>query len=177
MAVGHDLIINAGTFTTSAGNYALAVAGRLTITSTLKLNGSLVSVGGDVTLSGTFTAGTSTVTLNGATGQMLGGPSAMTFYNLIAADLSGVNLAANLTVSNVLTFSAGPLTVGAHTLTISNPLGGVITNLAADATSSLTVNGAAAGVVVPSSVTQLAALTLNNAGGLGLQANLDVLGT
>ncbi len=177
MSVGHDLTVNAGTFTTSASNYGLTIAGRLSIVGTLKLNGSVVSVGGDVTLSGTFNAGTSTVTMNGSGGQALGGPSAMTFYNLTANDPAGVSLAANLTVSNVLMLSSGPITVGAHTLTISNPLGGTITNLVADGTSSITVLGASPGIVVPSSVVQLAALTVNNANGVGLQANLDILGT
>ena len=176
MSVGHALTVNAGTLTTSAAGYGLTVVGPLAITGTLKLNGSAVWVGGDVTLSGTFTAGTSTVTLNGAGGQSVGGPSAMTFFNLVAADPTGVSLAANVTVTNVLTLS-GALTVGAHTLTVSNPLAGVITDLVADGTSSLVVTGAAPGIVVPGSVTVLKALTVNDASGVDLQGDLDVVGT
>ena len=177
MSVGHDLTVSAGTFTTSAGGFALSIGRNLSIAGTLQLNSSAVSVGGDITLSGTFTAGTSTVTLNGSGGQSIGGPSAMTFYNLVASDPGGVAMAANVTITNVLTLSAGSFTVGAHTLTISNPLAGTITNLVAGATSSITVTGAAAGIVLPSSVAQLNNLTLNNTNGLGLQADLAVLGT
>ena len=101
----------------------------------------------------------------------------MTFYNLVSADAAGVAMASNITVSNVLTLTSGPFTVGAHTLTISNPLAGTITDLVADGTSSIVVNGVAAGIVLPSSVPQLNNLTVNNANGLGLQADLAVLGT
>ncbi len=177
MTVGHDLTVSAGTFTTSAGGFALSIVRNLSIAGTLQLNGSAVSVGGDITLSGTFTAGTSTMTLNGSGGQSIGGPSAMTFSNLVASDPGGVTMASNVTITNVLTLSAGSFTVGAHTLTISNPLGGTITNLVAGSTSSITVTGAAAGIVLPSSVAQLNNLTLNNANGLGLQADLAILGT
>ena len=90
----------------------------------------------------------------------------MTFFNLVASDAVGVTMAANVTVSNVLTLATGPFTVGAHTLTISNPLGGTILSLAADGTSSITVNGGAAGIVLPSSVAQLNGLTVNNGNGL-----------
>ena len=101
----------------------------------------------------------------------------MTFYNLVSSDPAGVAMASNITVSNILTLTSGPFTVGAHTLTISNPLAGTITELVADGTSSIVVNGAAAGIVLPSSVAQLNNLTVNNASGLGLQADLTVLGT
>ena len=177
MAVGHTLTVSAGTFTTSVNNYGLSVAGNLAIAGTLRLNGSAVSVGGDVTLSGTFVAGTSTVTLDGTAGQSLGGPSAMTFYNLGSSDPAGVTMASNITVSNILTLASGPFTIGAHTLTISNPLAGTITELVADGTSSIVVTGAAAGIVLPSSVAQLNNLTVNNVNGLALQADLSVLGT
>ena len=152
MTVGHDLTISSGTFTTSVTSYGLSVGRNLAIAGTLQLNGSAVSVGGDVTLCGTFMAGTSTVTLNGSSGQSLAGPSPMTFFNLVAGDPPGVTLAANVTVSNVLTLSAGSFTVGPNTLTISNPLAGTITNLVADGTSSITITGAGVGIVLPTSV-------------------------
>ena len=155
MTIGHNLTVSAGTFTTSASNFALSVGGSLAIAGTLRLNGSAVDVGGDISLSGTFVAGTSTVTLDGSAGQSLGGPSAMTFNNLVSSDPAGVVMASNVTVGSILTLAAGPFTVGAHTLTISNPLAGTITELIADGTSSIVVNGAAAGIVLPSSVVQL----------------------
>ena len=101
----------------------------------------------------------------------------MTVYALVVDDPGGVDLAANLTVSNVLTLSAGTMTVGPHTLTISNPLAGTIENLAAGATSRVVVQGTAAGIALPNTVDQLEALTVNNANGLALDGDLTVLST
>ena len=177
MTVARDLTITSGTFTTSASNHALTVGRNLTIAGTLRLNGSAVSVAGDVGLSGTLVAGTSTITLDGSGGQTIGGPSALTAYDLVVDDPAGVTLGANLTVANVLTLSAGTLTVGPRTLTISHPLAGTIENLTAGGTSSIVVNGTAAGIVLPNSVSQLNALTVNNANGLALDGDLTVLST
>ena len=109
--------------------------------------------------------------------RSLGGPSALTVYALVIDDPAGVTLGANLTVGNVLTLSAGTLTVGARTLTISNPLAGTIENLVAGATSRIVVNGTAAGIVLPNSISQLDALTVNNASGVALQGDLAILST
>ena len=177
MTVGRDLNVAAGILTTSAGNHALFVGRGLNITGTLRLNGSLATVAGDITLSGTFTAGTSNVILNGTSAQTIGGPVAMTFYDLMANNPAGVSLGANVAVSNVLNLNAGPFALGTRRLTISNALAGLITNLAADGSSFITVQGAGAGIVLPSSVAQLNGLTLNNANGLGLQADVAIVGT
>ena len=177
MSVGHDLTVSAGTFTTSATNLGLTVVGNLTVTGTFRANGSTVTVQGNVVGSGSFVAGTSTLTLNGTAGQALAGTAAFTVYNLIVNDPAGVSLGANVTVSSVLTLTAGTLTVGANTLTISNPIAGILGNLVADGTSSITVTGAAAGITLPASITQLNRLTLANASGLLLQGDLTIQGT
>ena len=167
LTIGRDLNVAAGILTTSAGNHALFVGRALSIAGTLRLNGSLATVAGDITLSGTFTAGTSNVILNGTSAQTIGGPLAMTFYDLMANNPAGVSLGANVAVSNVLNLNAGSFTLGTRRLTISNALAGLITNLVADGSSFLTVQGAGAGIVLPSSVAQLNGLTLNNANGAG----------
>ncbi len=177
MTIGRDLNVAAGILTTSAGNHALFVGRTLTIAGTLRLNGSLATVAGDITLSGTFTAGTSNVILNGTSAQTIGGPLALTFYDLMANNPAGVSLGANVTVSNVLTLNAGSFTLGPRRLTISNALAGLITNLVADGTSFVTVQGAGVGIVLPSSVAQLNGLTVNNVNGLDLQANAAIVGT
>ena len=61
-------------------------------------------------------------------------------------------------------------------LTIANPIGGVPTNLTADAASSITVAGAAAGSSFRLSVTQLLNLTVNDAAGVTLAADLTSAG-
>ena len=177
MVVDHDLLITAGTLTTSATGHALDVAGNLTVNGTLRGNGSVITVEGNVVGAGTFVPGTSTVILDGTAGQTLGGPAALTFYNLVVADPAGVAMGANVAVTNVLTLTAGQLVVGAHRLTISNALAGTTTNLSADGTSSISVTGTGVGISLPTSVTQLSGLTVVNPNGLALQGDLTVLGT
>ena len=75
MTVLHDLSVNAGTFTTSASNFALAISGSLTVVGTFRENGSSVSVAGNIVNNGTIVQGTSTLTLNGSLGQTIGGSS------------------------------------------------------------------------------------------------------
>jgi len=169
MTVAHDLTVSAGTLTTSASNHSLMVGGSLTIMGTFRGNGSAVAVQADFTTNGTFVPGTSTVTLDGSAGQMAGGTAAATpVFNLVVDDPLGVALAANMTITGRLTLTTGQLNVGAHLLTIRNAIAGTPTNLVADASSSLTVGGAGAGISVPSSVLQLGDLTLDNPSGLAI---------
>ena len=177
MVIAHNLTVSAGTFTTSASGYGLTIGGNLTVTGIFRENGSAVVIQGNVTNNGTVVAGTSTVTLNGSAGQSIGGSVAMSSYNLVVVNPAGVSLSANLVVTGTLTLTSGPLAVGGQLLTISNPIAGTLTNLVAGASSSLTVNGAGAGISVPSTVSQLSALTLNNPSGLALEADLTIGGT
>jgi hypothetical protein len=67
----------------------------------------------------TFSAGTSTITLNGATAQVIGGTSSTTFNNLtIANTAGGVSLGANETANGTLTLTSGIVnTTSTYTLT------------------------------------------------------------
>ena len=177
MVITHDLTVASGIFTTSASNHALMVGGNLTVAGTFRENGSAVSVEGNVTNNGTITPATSTLTLNGSAGQSIGGSATMPAFNLVINDAAGVTLTTDLTVTGTLTLTSGQLSLGARRLTISNAIAGTPTNLVGGASSSLTVTGAGAGITVPSSVVQLGALTLSNANGLALQADLTVGGT
>ena len=178
MTVGHDLTVSGGIFTTSSSNHPLSVGGNVTISGTgsLRGNASSIDVQGNMTGTAGFVPATSTVTLDGSAGQVLGGPGAFSFYNLVASDPAGVAMAANVAVTNVLTLSDGPLTVGPHALTIRSALAGTPANLSADGTSSLVVAGSGVGISVPASVAQLNGLTVDNVGGLALQGDLSVLG-
>jgi hypothetical protein len=88
-------------------------------------------------------------------------------------------LLSDITVSNALTLNGtGAFTVGANTLTLNGPsIAGTPANLATTATSSLTFGGSSASVIVPSSVTQLDNLTINNANGITLNSSPTVNGT
>jgi hypothetical protein len=176
MAIGHNVTVSAGTLTTSASNFGLMVGGDVTVAATLRWNGSAVAIAGNLTNNGTIVPGTSTLTLNGSGGQSIGGAVAMPAFNLVVNDPLGVTLNANLTVTGSLTLTSGQLTIGPRLLTISNAILGTPTNLVAGATSSLTVTGAGAGIAVPSSVSLLSALTLNNANGVALSTDLTVGG-
>ncbi len=176
LLVGHDLVVSAGTITTGGGSSTVTVGNDLTITGTFTANASLIAVGGNLSKTGTFTAGTSTILLDGTAGQTISG-TAWTMRNLTVDDPAGATMATNVSATGTLTLTTGPLVVGANTLTIANPIAGVTTNLTAGSTSSISVVGVAAGISIPTSVTQLANLTVNDAAGLSLDANLTVNGT
>ncbi len=177
MVITHDLTVASGIFTTSASFHALTVGGNLTVAGTFRENGSAVSVGGNVTNNGTITPATSTLTLNGSAGQSIGGSATMPAFNLVINDAAGVTLTTDLTVTGTLTLTSGQLSLGASRLTISNAIAGTPTNLVGGASAALTVTGMGAGITVPSSVVLLRALTLSNANGLALQADLTIGGT
>ena len=177
MSIGHTLTVAGGTFTTSASNFGLTIGGDVTVAGTFRWNGSAVAIGGNLTDNGTIVPGTSTLTLNGSAGQSIGGATATPAFHLVINDSLGVTLNANLTVSGTLTLTSGQLNVGSRLLTISNAIAGTPTNLVTTSASSLTVTGAGAGISVPTSVSLLGALTLNNANGLSASADLTIGGT
>jgi hypothetical protein len=98
---------------TTALTHSLIVSGNLVISGTLlgqNGNGLLnVSLGGDWTKSGTFTAGTNTVTFNGARVQTIGGSSVTAFNNLSITNGSRVVFPATAipTVAGVMTVNPG----------------------------------------------------------------------
>ena len=176
LAVDHDLTISAGMLTTSPTSFVVTVGQGLAIAGTLMANASLISVGGDISKTGIFNAGTSTMLLDGTAGQTISG-TAWTMSGLTIDDPTGVNLATDVSVTGTLTLTTGTFAIGANSLTIANPIAGVPTNLAAGATSSLSILGAASSIVIPSSVTDLLDLTVDNASGVSLAADLTVNGT
>jgi hypothetical protein len=114
----------AGNFTMS-GTAAATAAEALTVNGTVTLGAGTSfnaatfshSFKGNVSNSGTFTASTSTVTLNGTGAQTVSGSSATTFNALTINNASGVSLSGvDATVSGALTFTAGLVTTGANSL-------------------------------------------------------------
>ncbi len=177
MAIGRNLTVAGGTFTTSASSASLTIGGDVTVGGTFRWNGSAVAIAGNLTNNATIVPGTSTLTLNGSSGQTIGGAVATPAFHLVVDDALGVGLSANLTVTGTLTLTTGQLSVGSRLLTISNPIAGTPTNLVTTGSSSLTVTGAGAGISVPTSVSLLGAMTLSNANGLSALADLTVDGT
>jgi hypothetical protein len=88
-----------------------------------------------------------------------------------------VRFASSVIIGGTLTLTSGTLTVGANTLTLQNPIAGTAANLVADNTSSIAIGGLVGGINIPSNVTALNNLTINNSNGTTLQASLLVSGT
>jgi hypothetical protein len=104
----------------------MTIGGSVTIGSGTTFNGgtSLIhNVGGDWTNNGTFTAGTSTINLNGIGAQTMSG--ATTFYNLILNNINGLTINYDETVSNMLTLTNGKITTGSNKVIISSTSGAV----------------------------------------------------
>ncbi|MBN8568645.1 MAG: T9SS type A sorting domain-containing protein [Ignavibacteria bacterium] len=179
------------------GNFGLSgsltVSGTATIasgtTATLGTN-NFTGTGGSATL-----AGTGTIALSGDLNTQIASYNSNTFattgrylfygnsqvipagtYEDLRVQGTGTTLSGDLTVNGDLEMQ-GTLTVGANTLTISNPITVNPTNLTMDATSSLVINGTAANIHVPSSVTALNNFTYNNSSLVTADANLTISGT
>lgn len=95
-----------GTATTSPTG-ALTIGGNMTLNAGTTFNAGAFnhSVAGNLTLNGTFTPGTSTLTLNGATAQTINAATPITFNNLTITNTANPNitLGTNVTVNGTLT--------------------------------------------------------------------------
>lgn len=142
---GDTVTVGAGIFTVSnaaatfANSNAAIVAATSISTGTLNVAGNLTNatgdtitvtgagnifVGGNWSNSGTFTAGTSTVTFDGAAQQTLTGVT--TFNNMTVNNAAGLLLASNITATSaaagVVTLTSGAITTGVNnTLIVTRP--------------------------------------------------------
>lgn len=110
-AVARSLTLNhAGlNLTVNSGN-SLAVSGNITITAgTLNANGTGLSLTGDWTNNGNFTANTSTITFNGTATQEIRGSSVTDFHNLTVTNTAspGVEVQSNQNLHGVLSLNSG----------------------------------------------------------------------
>jgi hypothetical protein len=120
-----------------------------------------------------------TINLNGTSSQTISGTGTITFAPLstfVINNQAGVILNRDLNEGGNLTLSTGTFTIGSNTLSLSNPIGGTTSNLSAGINSSITIAGFVSGINIPSTVTQLNNLTLNNINGTTLQGPLKVNG-
>lgn len=125
--LGNDITVD-GTTTISNGTFNVSsyyfTTGALVVGGGTYNAGSntleITDVNGWTRSSGTFTPSTSTVILSGTSAQTLGGSLTSSFYNLQINNAAGITLAANCTVTNVLTMTAGIITTSAYTLNITS---------------------------------------------------------
>ncbi|MFI5253638.1 MAG: beta strand repeat-containing protein, partial [Bacteroidota bacterium] len=187
----NNLILNGGISTLGV---ATSLTGKLTISSgaTLASGNFALNVAGNWLNNGTYTAGTATVTFNGAAQDTIGGSSTTAFSTLTISNSVGVRLtaniseAANLSVTtgnfDLQSFTAnrtaggGTLTVGAGaTLTIggTNTIPSNFTTHTFNATSTINYSGTAQSV---SSENYAGNLTLSGSGTKTLQAGTTTIG-
>jgi hypothetical protein len=170
----NNVLVNAGTVTLADN---LTTNGTLTVAAgTLAISSRTVFAAGDVIVNAGLTVSTGLVDMNGLTGQILGGSAAIGLYDLTVNDPAGVTQTTNVAVAGTLNLG-GPLTFNGHSLSIAHAIAGAPNNLAGDATSTLIIYGAGAGIVIPSSLTDLLNLTLTNPNGAALAGPLGVEGT
>jgi hypothetical protein len=135
--MGGDLTINNGcalSMVTTPMTASLTVLGNITVGSgisgTLTLStsaGGNLAVGGNLVVSagGTFTHNNRSVTCNGTANQNITGISSL--FDLIINNAAGVTINTAMTVSNVLTMTAGTITLGNNNLLLSSTAVGAIT--------------------------------------------------
>jgi peptidase C25-like protein len=165
---GTNIVSGTGAFTLASGA-TLGIGSSSGITSS-------GATGNIQTTIRTFAAGAN-YNYNGGSAQNTGDGLPSTVNDLNISNGAGVSLGSDITVDGVLELTTGTFSLGAHTLTLINPIGGPATNLTADATSSITIAGAVSGINIPGSITALNNLTLNNPNGTTLQGDLTVVGT
>ena len=137
---GHLLLSTSGTKTmpgtavSIAGNFTMSGTPTATAASALTVSGIFTvgsgctfgaasyshSVGGNFVNDGTFTASTSTFTLNGSSGQTISGGTATTFNNLTLSNSNGLTLSTSTSASGTLTFTSGRITTGSNTLIVTS---------------------------------------------------------
>ncbi len=143
LTVSNALTVASGAFNTSAvGTYAVAAGSYTQTGGTCVPNGSTITItSGDFTkTAGVFTASVSTLAFSGGNAQVFT-PGGSAYYNVtVNKSGSSVTLAGNLTVSNVLTLTAGDLSGSTYTIFLDKSGTGVSRPLIVTAGATFTAN-------------------------------------
>ena len=174
ISVAHDLLVESGSFLASLAAQPVDILGNLTVNGTFDPGQAAVTVGGNLTVGGTYDAPGSGLTLNGAALQTIGGSATITVGQLTVATPSGAAMAADVVASGV-DLAAGSLTVGPWSLTIGGPLTGLTSGLIVAGGSTLVITGATPGFTLPSTMTVIGTLRVDNAQGVELGAPLSIV--
>lgn len=117
----HVIFSGAGTKTATG---ALNMTGSLTISNNWSAANFTHTVQGNWTNNGSFIPGTSTISLNGATPQLVAGSNSTTFYNLAMNGTGLKSLGISTQVSNLITLTVGVLDIGIYNLTVTTNTSG-----------------------------------------------------
>ncbi len=105
---------------------SLSLGGELGVTSlfigqgtSLNLNNQSLDLSGNITINGTLTPGSGTITLSGGSNQTLDGASALSFSNVTINKTGGTLTAQkDMTITGTLTLTSGILNMNSKTLTM-----------------------------------------------------------
>jgi len=118
--------------------------------------------------------------LDGSAAQSSGNnfPSKVNNLTITNNASAATTLTNSLTINGTLSITQGTFAIGSNTLTLNGPsITGTPSSLTTTSSSSLVFGGSSASVLVPTSVTALTNLTVNNSNGIALQAGLALSGT
>ena len=113
-------ISKAGNGTLSFGGNAITLNNITISAGTLTSTSGTMSLTGNFSNGGTFTANGGTVNLNGTSTQTIDGSTATSFSSLTINNASGIILGGNTTVAGTLTFTNGTITTNAYSLAVSS---------------------------------------------------------
>jgi hypothetical protein len=151
--------------------YTVDLHGDRTLAGTLDLANGVLAIGAHtLTLNGDITTGGGELAGGTASNLVMGGSGASTalpsveLNDLTIDRAGGIATSGDVFVWNALTLSDGPFAPGpGSTLTIVNPIAGTAANYAPDSLSNLYIYySEVTGIVIPSSCTALAVLTVEN---------------
>lgn len=174
--------VNINNGTAKITGYAKLISSSLTATGTSSLTGSptgKISLTGDINsqitgfTTNTFSSDGGLLSFAGSSTQTI--PSGI-YSNLQIANSGGANLAGDVTVTGTLTLN-DVLNIGSQTLNITNPIGGISTNLRSTINSNLIISGSSSGIAIPSSITQLNNLSISNSQIVSLNGDMIVRNT
>ncbi|MBK6266182.1 DUF11 domain-containing protein [Marivirga sp. S37H4] len=150
-----------------AYNLEINAGARITVNATRTLN-----VYGNCYNDGTLSTGNGIINMRGTDVQNLRG----IIGGLSINNTNGVIMNGNTNIQGILNLVSGTLSVEDNTLTIRNPIAGSTANLLTNSTSSISIEGSAAGMILPTQATHLNSLRLNNGNGLTLSNDLILEG-
>lgn len=160
----NDVTIAGGTLKVSTNqtlNNLTLTSGTLLVDAgvTLTINGTLTVTSGTVTINGATAYGSSaTILYNGSTIQTTGAELPSSIANITINNAANVRLNTNVTVTNLLTVSAGSFNLFGNTLTIA----GVAPSIASGSTLNATANAPSKVIFANTSPITLPAVTFTN---------------
>ncbi|WP_170266399.1 beta strand repeat-containing protein [Phaeocystidibacter luteus] len=159
-------------------NGTTTISGSFSQTSgALSLNGGNIDLGGNITNGTWYGTDVSSVTISG-TGSISSpvtfGMGGQSLNNFTITRAQAISLNSDLDVAGTLTLGTEDLSLTSSTLTINNAIAGTPTSLQTTNATTLEVHGTGSGIQIPTSVSALKILELDNPNGLSLSSALNV---